>query len=418
MSLLAIGLFCLGPQSRAEEPASLTLEDALSQALKSNPEIAASLARAESEHSQIRSQFWLENPKIGLMRESNLNLMEQQMGPMGLWSISQEVQFPAKYWLRGSAQKARAQSADEEAAAKKLEIRRKTISGYFGLFSSQRILALLEAQKETLREVARAAEARRATGAVPQQDEMKAHVEQTKIENEILLAEEEREAMEASFAALLNSGGPPTLKLPKQELPTPELKVPPDQISNLALGSARELKRGRSLLEEADAQKTLALLSYAPDFMLSYRKAFSNAPDGAYAASIEMSIPLWFFAKQTAEVSSASAKQIDAEKGLEKARLDLGAELRSLTTKVRTREKLLRIYQTALIPQATSTLNSSRTAYQAGRTNFLELLDSERSLYETRIAYYRNLAQYVDSLARLEEIAGTSLSTLPFGDPL
>jgi outer membrane protein TolC len=76
----------------------------------------------------------------------------------------------------------------------------------------------------------------------------------------------------------------------------------------------------------------------------------------------------------------------------------------------------LQIYQTALIPQASSTLNSSRTAYQAGRTNFLELLDSERSLYETRIAYYRNLAQYVDNLARLEEMAGTSLSTLPFGD--
>jgi cobalt-zinc-cadmium efflux system outer membrane protein len=406
----------LGIAQADEQP--LTLEKALSQAMGTNPEIGASVARADSEHSAIRSQYWLDNPKIGLMRESNLNFMEQQMGPMTLWSVSQEVKFPAKYFLLGSAQKSRARSADEEADAKKLEVRRKAVSGYFSLFATSRIISLLEAQRETLREVARAAESRHATGAVPQQDEMKAHVEQTKIENELLLAEEERESMEAMLNAVLNQDAHQPIVLPKQELATPKLKVAFEEIPKLAHANANHVKHGESLVDEANSQKALAALSYAPDFMLSYRKAFINAPDNAYAASIEMTIPLWFFTKQTSEVSVASAKQVEAEKNLEKATRELHSEIRSLTAKVRSHEKLLQIYQTALIPQASSTLNSSRTAYQAGRTNFLELLDSERSLYETRIAYYRNLAQYVDSLARLEEMAGTSLSTLPFGDSL
>lgn len=414
--VLMMGLLASSVESARAEEQPLTLEKALSQVMGTNPEIGASVARADSEHSAIRSQYWLDNPKIGLMRESNLNFMEQQMGPMTLWSVSQEVKFPAKYFLLGSAQKARARSADEEADVKKLEVRRKAISGYFALFATSRIISLLEAQRETLREVARAAESRHATGAVPQQDEMKAHVEQTKIENELLLAEEERESMEAMLNAVLNQDAHQPIVLPKQELVTPKLKVSLDEIPKLAHANANHVKHGQYLVDEANSQKALAALSYAPDFMLSYRKAFINAPDNAYAASIEMTIPLWFFAKQTSEVSAASAKQLEAEKNLEKTTRELHSEIRSLTAKVRSHEKLLQIYQMALIPQASSTLNSSRTAYQAGRTNFLELLDSERSLYETRIAYYRNLAQYVDSLARLEEMAGTSLSTLPFGD--
>lgn len=408
-------LFVTVPSALAETQ-PLTLEKALSQAMGANPEIAATTARADAEHSAIRSQYWLDNPKIGLMRESNLNFMEQQMGPMTLWSVSQEVKFPAKYFLMGSAQRARAQSATQDANMKKLEVRRRAISGYFNLFTMNRIISLLEAQRETLREVARAAESRHATGAVPQQDEMKAHVEQTKIESELLLAQEERESMEAMLNAVLNQDAHQTITFPKEELTTPKLKVPSEEISKIAYANSSRIKQSQSMIDEVNSQKTLALLSYAPDFMVSYRKAFVNAPDSAYAAAIEMTIPLWFFVKQTSEVSQASAKQIEAEKNLEKTTRDLHSEIRSLTSKVRSHEKLLQIYQTALIPQASSTLSSSRTAYQAGRTNFLELLDSERSLYETRIAYYRNLAQYVDSLTRLEELAGIQLSTLPFGD--
>ena len=78
---------------------SLTLESALNSAFQANPEIAASSARLEADRATIRSQYWLENPKIGFMRERNLNFMQQQMGPMTSWSVSQEIKFPAKYFL-------------------------------------------------------------------------------------------------------------------------------------------------------------------------------------------------------------------------------------------------------------------------------------------------------------------------------
>lgn len=397
---------------------ALTLDSALSKAMQANPEVAASSARADSEHAAIRSQYWLDNPRIGLMRENNMNLMEQQMGPMNLWSVTQEVKFPTKYFLMGSMQKYRAEGTDHQFSAKRLEVRKKVIATYYGLFAANRIVSLLEAQKETLREVARSAESRRATGAVPQQDEMKAHVEQTRIEADLVMALQERIAVESQLNALLNSPADEVIALPKQELIPPTLNVPVSEVPKLAQGSSRQIKAVESFSEEAGTKKALAAWSFAPDFALSYKKAWTNAPTDNYAVGVEISFPLWFFMKQTSEYSSAAALSVEAEKNLEKANRDTSAEVRSLSAKVDSFEKLLKIYQTSLIPQATSTLNSSRAAYQAGKVNFLELLDSERSLYSVRIAYYRTLVQYVEYVASLEEVAGTRLSTLPFGDSI
>lgn len=392
----------------------LTLDSALSAAYASNPEIQASMAQADAEHSLIKSQYSPDNPKLGLMRENNMNLMEIQMGPMNTWSITQEFKFPTKYLVLGSAQKSKAESSDQLLSAKKLEIRKKVISAYYNFFVLNQVISLLEAQRETLREVARNAESRHSTGAVPQQDEMKAHVEQSKVEADLLLVHEERESAVALLLALLNQGSS-EIPLLSEKLPTPRVKVAFEEIPKLAMGQSKQIKSAQALTDEAYSRKNLAAWAFAPDFSLSYKKAWSAAPVDNYAFGVELSIPLWFFLKQSGEYSSAALRALQSEKMLDTVKLQTGSDIRSLSAKVKLHENLLKIYETALIPQAASTLSSSRTAYQGGRVNFLELLDSERSLYSMQIAYYRLLAQYVEFLTQLEEIAGTSLSSLPFG---
>jgi cobalt-zinc-cadmium efflux system outer membrane protein len=341
--------------------------------------------------------------------------METMMGPMNTWGITQEIKFPTKYLLMGAAQSSRAESSRHQLSSKKLEVRKKVIDAYYNLFSVQRIYSLLEAQRETLIEVARSAEARHSTGAVPQQDEMKAHVEQTKIEAELLNLLEERETAEATLNALLNREVSQKINLGAQDIPEPKLTVDPEMISDIAKSQSQRVKSIMALSEEADTRKSLAGWNFAPDFAISYRKAWTSAPANNYAFGVEISVPLWFFVKQTGEYSSASAQAVEAAKNVEQIKLEVASNIRSVLSKVKSHEKLLQIYKTSLVPQATSTLNSSRTAYQAGRINFLEFLDSERSLYEVRIAQYRTLTQYVEFLTRLEEVSSASLSSLPFG---
>lgn len=398
------------------EPIVLTPESVLKIADNKNPEIQASIARADAEDSMILSASWLDRPKIGFMREQNLNNMQLTMGPMSFWSISQEIKFPAKYFASRSAQSSKADAALAQAQDKRLEIRQKVLTAYYNWYGSLRTQSLLFAQKETLREIARAAESRRATGAAPQQDEMKAHVEQTKIENEILLQSQEIADSEAMLRALLNFNPDQSLSLPKEELKAPKLleRLSKESLAQKIISSSRSVKAGEAMFEAAKSERTLSWFGITPDFMVSYRRAYENAPANAYAISIEASIPLWFFAKEIPEVQSARAKAIEAERDYEKIKRDTEADVHSLKVKVESYSKLLEIYETSLIPQSISTLNSSRAAYSAGRSTFIELLDSERSLYSSRIAYYQTLTKFVESLTRLEKALGSSVSDLIF----
>ncbi|MCC7442675.1 MAG: TolC family protein [Bdellovibrionales bacterium] len=403
-------------QAADVSPAPLLPQDVLRIVEGTNPELAAAEARADAESARILSAYSLDRPRIGLMRENNMNDMQLAMGPMTSWSLTQEIMFPAKYFAMGSAQSSRAEAAEEERKDKRLEIRQRTLSAYFGLYAARRIVDLLAAQRETLREISRVAEARRATGAVPQQDEMKAHVEQTRIENEIILQEQETVEREAMLRALLNDGALQEIRTPAKELAIPRLTYSGSlrALAKRAVTGSRAVRAGEAMLSEARSEKTLAWLGFTPDFMLSYRKAFDNAPGNAYAFSIEATIPLWFLTKEIPEVRAARARSAAAEANLERMKRESESEANTLSSKVEAYSKLLRIYETSLIPQSLSALNSSRAAYSAGQTSFGELLDSERVLYANRIEYYRALSEYVDALTGLERVLGESISDLPF----
>ncbi len=417
-SVYFLGALLISNSSTGFSAEPLSAAQALARAFAENSEIGAFQARADAEASLIPSKYWLSSPKVGLMHESKMSNMQLEMGPMSSWTFSQEVMFPLKYFAMGGAQSAKAEVARQELLERKLEVRQRVLTTYYGLYTSNRMLDLLEAQKETLREIARIVEIRRATGAVPQQDEMKTHVEQTKIENEILLQRQEVTELQAKLAALLNWDPAQILTLPKEELASPKLTKPIQEMSSQALSQSKRVARDQAILNETEYEKQNAKYSYFPDFILNYRKPFTNSPSNAYAASIEMTIPLWFFAKQTSEVAAASARALEAEKNLETTKRNTQADAHAMASKVETYAKLLKIYETALIPQAASTLNSSRSAYSAGKVGFQDLLDSERSVYSTRMSYYQTLAKFVESVSELERISSSSLSTLPFGDSL
>ncbi|HLB58641.1 MAG TPA: TolC family protein [Bdellovibrionota bacterium] len=412
---LLIGLFLLIPHAQAAEP--LTVEEALSTALKLNPEVRAAEAKSDAEFSAIRSQYWIDRPKAGFMYQQDTTLMEVQNGPMTAINVFQDIDFPLKYLFRGSAQQSQAAAAEKEFLLKKLEVRQKVLTGYFNLYSSMKIVSLLQAQKETIREIVRIAEARRATGQVPQQDEMKAHVEQTKIESDLLLAKQDLEAAEAMLNALLNRDAGDPISFPGKEIQIPKITVPADTLTTLQLDSSPMIKREEFMVEQANTKKGLALLNYFPDMTLWFQKPFhNNMPPNAYSLGIEFSVPLWFFMKESSDVDVASRLYIEADKNLEFRRREVGAEVRSLGARVRTQAEILKIFDTSLIPQATTALNSSRGAYQAGEAKFIELLDSERSLYAVRISFYQTLTEFVENVTRLEQVVGRSISSLPLGE--
>jgi len=77
--------------------------------------------------------------------------------------------------------------------------------------------------------------------------------------------------------------------------------------------------------------------------------------------------------------------------------------------KITTYKDIISLYETALIPQTEQSFEAAKVSYETGEVDFLNWLDAERVLLQTRLAYYKAIVDYQKSIAYLERIVGRQL---------
>jgi len=83
--------------------------------------------------------------------------------------------------------------------------------------------------------------------------------------------------------------------------------------------------------------------------------------------------------------------------------------IEDLLVKIETAERLVKLYETSVLPQAEQAVKSSDIGYRADRVDFLNLLESQRQLEEFKLEYYRALVMQNQGVARLEQVLGTHI---------
>jgi outer membrane protein TolC len=72
-------------------------------------------------------------------------------------------------------------------------------------------------------------------------------------------------------------------------------------------------------------------------------------------------------------------------------------------------KNLVKIYETGVLPQAQAALETARLGYEADKVDFLDLLDSQRTLREFQMEYFESLANLEIALADLERSVGVGI---------
>ncbi len=85
-------------------------------------------------------------------------------------------------------------------------------------------------------------------------------------------------------------------------------------------------------------------------------------------------------------------------------------ESRSAYAKFEAAKNLVKIYETGVLPQAQAALETARLGYEADKIDFLDLLDSQRTLREFQMEYFESLANLEIALADLERSVGADLT--------
>jgi len=392
---------------------SLFLNSLIDEALKNNPQIQAAKQRYQAAQARVRLLRTLEDPKFEFeydkITASMDNLMNNNTKPMRTLAISQEFPFPAKLFLRKQAAQKEANAYQQEYKETERKVIKDLKQAYFELFLNDKKIKLAQENLNLLAQFIEIANKKYSVNKASQQDSLKAQVEHSKLSNQLILLEQEIKISQSMLNSLLNR--PPEAGIDSaEESSNKVLELDEQTILKSAKENRPELKSFQEMVRKTEIDYSLAKQEYLPDFMIKYKRAEGNSNPGAWSGMVGFTIPLWFWEKQDSFVKEARAN-VGVVKAEYQAQENMVLfEVRSSFARFDAAKKLIKIYETGVLPQAQAAVETARRGYETDLLSFLDLLDSVRSLREFQMEYFESLANLEIYLADLERTVGVDLS--------
>lgn len=391
-----------------------TLENLIEEALKNNPELKVAYEEWQAAQYKITQEISLPDPTVrytyfGESVETRVGPQEHKYGG------SINIPFPSKLYLKGKAQSRQAEMLREKYEAVRREVIKEIKFEYYDLYWIDKAIEVTEQEKGVVERVEKVARRKYETNRARQQDVIKAQIELSNFVNRLLRLKQNRNTLVAKMNNTLSWPQGTGIKV-ESGIKLPEFNYKVEDLREMALDTKQELVAAKMDLEKAEYEKSLAVQDYLPDLTFSFDyiqvgKGHTNSPnDGqdAWMTTFSVNIPLWFD-KQWSQVQEKRALLKARQRDVTNIENKILYEVEDLYYKILTYRDIVTLYKTALVPQAKQSMEATRKGYETATLNFIDWLDAERILLQTRIAYYKSIVDYMKSIAFLERIIGQDL---------
>jgi outer membrane protein TolC len=412
-SLLIIVPFSSLAQS--EKP-RLNVNQLVEEALQNNPEILVVKKRWDVFKEKIPQAYTLEDTMFGfgiVSLPTNFTFRDEDM-TMKEFSLSQKFPFPGKRPLMKEMAEKEAEAVFTEIQGKVNQIVRDVKTTYYDLSHVYRTTEVTQRNKEILENFAKIAEIRYSVGEGIQLDVLKAHVEVSKMLDELIMLSQRKRALEAKLRALLNRAPETPVEEP-EEVVFRKFPYTIEELQKMALEMNPTLKGMKKMIEAKEKAYTLAKREYYPDF--NFRFAYGQRDNGSemkrrdmLTGMMEMNIPIFYKSKQDRKVAETMADIKSAEAQYQAMKNEILFMIVDMGSMIQRVERQIDLYQTGIIPQASLQINSAMSAYRVNKADFMTLLDSRMTLYKYELEYHLALTEYERSVAGLEAIVGNRFS--------
>lgn len=383
----------IGLSALPEPTGTITLRDALSQALIKNPELAASSWEVRAAEARILQAGAIPNPELEVEVENFGGTGENEgySSSETTLSIGQLIELGGKRNDRKTVATLERNIAGWDFESKRLDVFSETAEAFVDVLAAQRRVRLADRSLDLAQQVLRAASERVRAGLVSPLEETRSRVRVSTSridqEREIRMLAEARQRLAAMWGSTVPDFAeargdfedvaaiPPLMEL------SPQISQNPD----VARWSAEsDLRQAELALEESQT---------IPD--VTVRGGIRRLEDGedeAFVASISIPLPVF---------GLNPGGPIEARRRISQTAEDS----RAATTQTRsalnqTYQGLLAAYEEVVglsnqvLPGATAAFEAARKGYQEGKFDFLEVLDTQRTLLEFEAAYIDALANY------------------------
>ena len=408
-------LFLLSlPISASAQPAQLRLklDPLIEEALQNNPEILAAKKRGEVFKEKVPQSWALEDPMLGLgivNLPTNFSFRDEDM-TMKEISISQKIPFPGKRPLMREMAEKEAEAVSTEIDDRANRVIKEVKTTYLDLSHVYRAKEVTQRNKQIFETLSKIAETRYATGEGIQQDVLKAHVEISRMADDLIMLDQKRVALEAKLNSLLNRVGDVSMGEP-EDLMFKSFAFTLDELQKMALDSNPTLKAMKTMIEAKEKAHGLARLDYYPDF--TFKFAYGQRDNGPemnrrdmLTGMVEMTIPLFFESKQSRKVAETLADIQTLQAQYRAMKNEVFYMIASMASMLQRTERQLELYKTGIIPQASMQIKSALSAYTVNKIDFMTFLDSQMTLYRYELEYHGALTEYEKNLSSLEATVG------------
>lgn len=408
-------LMPLTPLAQPDKPV-MNVEQLIEEAIQNNPEILAQKKRWELFKEKIPQASALEDPMFGfgiISLPTNFSFKDEDM-TMKEISLSQKFPFYGKRRLMGEMAQKEAEAVFTEIQEKANRIVKEVKATFYELSYNYRSTEITERNKEILENFAKIAETQYAVGMGIQQDVLKAHVEVSKMLDELIMLGQRRRALEAKLITLLNRSPESSVGKP-EEVVYQKIPFVIEELQKAAIEKNPTLKGMKKMIEAKEKAYALAKREYYPD--LTARFAYGQRDNGPemkrrdmLTGMVEINIPIFYKSKQDRKVAEAKAEIETTEAQYRAMRNEIQFMITDMATMIQRVERQLELYKTGIIPQANLQLSSAMSAYRVNKADFMTLLDSRMTLYKYELEYHLALTEYEKNVASLENVVGKRFS--------
>jgi outer membrane protein TolC len=393
-----------------------SLAELLRFAEKNNPQLRAAFDRWTAALETVPQAKALPDPRLfyGYFIEP----VETRVGPQRQkFGISQSIPLFGKLGLRGDIARHSAHTAGAQFAHERLALRFRISQLWNDYYYLSRAIAVTEQNLELMANIENVVLSQYSAGKTAHSEVIRVQVELVKLEDRLRSLQDQQRPFLVSLNSELNRPAHATISRPAavDSQPVPHIL---DELQRLLTEHNPQLAALRSRSDKDAAAAKLAGKSAIPDLSIGLeyidtdQARVPNVPDSgkdAIIASASITLPLWY-GQHRAEKAAAVARRYATARDLTQLHNRLIADLERAHFEFHDAEHRVELYTHSLLPKARQSLEVTENAFITGEADFLDLIDSQRTLLEFELSYERALADRATARAHLERIVGRDLT--------
>jgi cobalt-zinc-cadmium efflux system outer membrane protein len=388
---------------------SLTMTQAIQLVLLQNTELMVYASEINVREARGRQDATIPNPGIELEVENfaGSGPLNGFNGSEFTLSIGQMIELAGKRYKRTKVAALYSDLAAYDREIKKLDVLTETRKKFIHLMADQQLVQLnreLVLLSEQLHQgVKKLFDAGRISAAEVSRTRIRLSTSRMELEKTEKQQETDRSRLSAMWGDYV-----PRFDFVKGSLAPPVIVQPLDSLKQY-LDENPQFIRSTTEIELRRAMEELEQAKRIPDPTVSAGFRHLSEPGiNAFLARVSMPIPL--FNTNAGAVQEAYSLRKKAEEQSKSEKLNMVLDLIELYQELSTLYSIIENSNRTLIPEAENSFRIIREGYQTGKFGFLDVLESQKTLYEVRKELITSLLEYGIGIAEIERMIGRPLA--------